>query len=290
MDIRTENSFFRKLYIIVILLFLIIGTLFYLILSGGIDRIRPSNDPSVTPDTEPVHTDDPQPTGTPDSTVSPQPTETPESTESPEPTSSPEPSAEPEPSADITTDTSVTRIVNRKATIDPSYVPEGLIEPDVPAIADENQNLLREDAAHALEELFSAAADEGHILYLVSGYRSYEFQQKLWKYWVDQKGEAYASELDAWPGASEHQLGLAANVGTLDHNCELHVCFAGTDAYKWLCEHAYEYGFIERYPENKQDITGITYSPWNIRYVGKEEAEKLYKSGLTMEEYYGLAS
>lgn len=93
--------------------------------------------------------------------------------------------------------------------------------------------------------------------------------------------------MDCHPGASEHQLGLAVDLGNWNGQCELNACFVDYPSYTFLQEHGHEYGFIERYPYDKQNITGIEYSPWHWRYVGVEEATKIKESGLTVEEYYG---
>lgn len=293
MNKNTEKSFLSKVYVIVALIIAILALLLYLILSGGAEKIQKA----ISSQDKPAHTQTPEADNkTPESTQTPSaepsssadtedPAETAEASAEPEPT----PSATAEITDDIESDDSLTKIVSPSRTIASSYVPANLVMPDVPCILDENQNLMRADAAAALEEMFAAAGNDGYELFLISGYRSYEFQQMLRKYWVEKKGEAYADELDTKPGGSEHQLGLAANIGTTDGKCELNVCFADTGAYAWLKENSWKYGYIERYPESKQDITGITFSPWNFRYVGKDAAERIYQSGKTMEEYYGLS-
>ncbi len=89
------------------------------------------------------------------------------------------------------------------------------------------------------------------------------------------------------PGASEHQAGLSVDIVTLRHQV-LNDAFADTKAGKWLAEHAHEYGFILRYPKDKEEITGINYEPWHFRYVGKEAAEQIYELGCCLEEYVML--
>ena len=134
--------------------------------------------------------------------------------------------------------------------------------------------------------MFDAASKDGIELYLVSGYRSYEEQQKLYAYYVKEYGEEVAHAMDAYPGVSEHMLGLSVDLGNADHKYELEDAFANTEAYRWLMEYAKEYGFILRYPENSEAVNGIAYSPWSFRYVGKEMAIKIMESGKTMEEYF----
>lgn len=112
----------------------------------------------------------------------------------------------------------------------------------------------------------------GYIV--TSGYRSYQRQQEV--YAASEPGKAQQ------PGASEHQTGLAFDV-----TVETSEGFESTPQYSWLMQHAHEYGFIQRYPANKSDITGISYEPWHYRYVGVEAATRMYKTGQTLEEYMG---
>lgn len=148
-------------------------------------------------------------------------------------------------------------------------------------------------AADAFINMKNAAATEGVDLMLCSGYRTVEYQQSLFdaekQKWLDKGNsdeEAYnqAKTVVAVPGYSEHNSGLAADIVTPKHQ-NLDEAFGKTDAAKWLFEHAPEYGFILRYPENKQAITGIIYEPWHYRYVGVENAKAITASGLCLEEY-----
>ena len=115
---------------------------------------------------------------------------------------------------------------------------------------------------------------------LVSGYRSYETQENLYNKYVKKDGEKKANTYSAKPGESEHQTGLAFDIGSVDRS------FANTIEAKWLAENAYLYGFIIRYPKDKEEITGYNYEPWHLRYVGQELAKYLKKNNLTLEEYY----
>lgn len=150
-----------------------------------------------------------------------------------------------------------------------------------------NTQLLRPEAASALEKMFAAAEKDGVSLYFVSGYRSYEDQLSLYNYYVDQYGSDFADSIDCFPGASEHQIGLSVDLGASSRACELDNCFQTTDAYAWLAKHAPEYGYILRYPQGGESSTGISYSPWAFRYVG-DEAVKISQSGKTLEEYFDL--
>ena len=152
---------------------------------------------------------------------------------------------------------------------------------------------IREELALPLAEMFDAAAKEGVTLTVCSAYRSHEHQQELF----DRKIKGYTGQglsyLDAFrigsysviiPGTSEHELGMALDIITPGYT-QLNEGFADTRAGEWLAENAYKYGFILRYPEGKEYITGIIFEPWHFRYVGKEAAEDIFKSGLTLEEY-----
>lgn len=148
-------------------------------------------------------------------------------------------------------------------------------------------------AADAFINMKNAAAADGIDLMLCSGYRTVAYQQSLFdaekQKWLDKGNsdeEAYnqAKTVVAVPGYSEHNSGLAADIVTPKHQ-NLDEAFGKTDAAKWLFEHAPDYGFILRYPENKQAITGIIYEPWHYRYVGVENAKAITASGLCLEEY-----
>ena len=109
-------------------------------------------------------------------------------------------------------------------------------------------------------------------------------QKNLYNNYVKRDGAQNADRYSARPGYSEHQTGLAFDINYADSR------FEGTDQAIWLAENAYKYGFILRYPEGKEHITGYMYEPWHYRYIGVENAAKIFASGLTLEEYYGLTS
>lgn len=124
---------------------------------------------------------------------------------------------------------------------------------------------------------------------VLSSYRSYSTQVNTYNGWVQRSGQEAADTFSARPGHSEHQLGLAVDLG--DQNvpsCNLEECFGDTQGGKWLESNAHKYGFIIRYQEGKQAITGFIYEPWHLRYVGVEAATNIKNSGLTMDQYYGV--
>lgn len=144
---------------------------------------------------------------------------------------------------------------------------------------------MREDAATALEELFAAAKEADLPLATVSGYRSYSKQSTIYaRKKATLKSTEKADELVARPGASEHQLGLAMDIAKKGSS-QLNGGFGKTKQGQWVSENAHLYGFIVRYQEGFEDITGYSFEPWHIRYVGKEHAAAIKASGLAMETY-----
>ena len=147
------------------------------------------------------------------------------------------------------------------------------------------------EAMAAMNEMIAAAKADGAEFYVVSGYRSYELQSSLWQRKVEAVGEQQADIWVARPGTSEHQSGLAFDVDIVNNPGEaLTGAFADTAAFSWLNAHAAQYGFILRYPENATWATGYGYEPWHFRYVGKTLAPVLVESGVTVEEFLGLAA
>ncbi len=148
-------------------------------------------------------------------------------------------------------------------------------------------------ACDAFLEMQKAAAADGVTVWMQSGYRSVKYQTNLYEkktqYYRDQGyDEATAKEKAAAivnpPGYSEHNCGLAADLNSPEHT-GLDEGFENTAAFRWLCEHAGEYGFILRYPKGAEDKTEITYEPWHWRYVGTENAARINASGLCFEDY-----
>lgn len=143
-------------------------------------------------------------------------------------------------------------------------------------------------ADRAYRKMRDAAKKDGVSLWISSGYRSVKRQEQLFQQEIEayqktagtrKEAEAFAEKSVARPGYSEHNTGLAIDLnGVLDS-------FDGTDAFRWLDAHAQEYGFILRYPKDKQEITKIKYEPWHFRYVGVEHARAMKKQNLCLEEY-----
>ena len=173
-----------------------------------------------------------------------------------------------------------TRLINRNHPLPSNYVPENLVDIGIPfhACLNDSRRLLEKKTAHAALCLINAACKEGLCLYGISGYRSYKRQQKLYT------GNPYVAP----PGTSEHQSGLALDVSCPSLHMELLPEFAHTQEGKWLARNASLFGFILRYPQNKENITGIPYEPWHIRYVTRELSGYLALTGMTLEEYHHL--
>lgn len=137
-------------------------------------------------------------------------------------------------------------------------------------------------ALNAYYEMKNAAVQNGFSLEIMSGFRSYETQRNLYNRYVNTYGKAEADTFSAEPGKSEHQTGLAFDLGWVDDG------YAYTAEGKWLADNCYKYGFIIRYPKGKESITGYKYEPWHVRYLGNPLATDVYNSGLCLEEYLGI--
>lgn len=186
---------------------------------------------------------------------------------------------------------SITVLVNKELSLPEDYIPEDLVVPNVLfSISYYNEKkLLRREAAKALEELFQVAEEEDSvILYGVSGYRSYQRQYDIFTSNIRKKGIDHTSQYSAKPGYSEHQTGLSIDVSAKSAKNRLESSFANTKEGKWLASNAHKYGFIIRYSKDKKNITGYSYEPWHIRYVGRELAMYLFENDLCLEEYYNF--
>lgn len=141
-----------------------------------------------------------------------------------------------------------------------------------------------------LNEWMDAFAQETGLnnVNVVAGYRTKEYQQKLYDNAVKTKGAAHAEAYIQVPGYSEHHTGLAIDFDTYFPDTGASGGFDGSGQYAWIEEHAWQYGFVRRYPENKAQITGISYEPWHFRYVGVPHAYEMQQEKLCLEEYIDL--
>ena len=174
-------------------------------------------------------------------------------------------------------------LVNRQYRISDAYEPADLVEAQVTG----QVRQMRKDAAAALEEMYAACKEEtGFTLISVSGFRNYAKQSRLFdaklrrvKHDVDK-----AQEYVAPPGASEHHLGLAMDIGQLN-KAALNEKFGDTEGGKWVKENCWRFGFILRYGEEWESVTGYKFEPWHFRYVGKERAREIHEANVPLETW-----
>lgn len=139
-------------------------------------------------------------------------------------------------------------------------------------------------AKAAFDEMSAKAWGDGVSIYIISGYRSFAQQKKLYDGYASSRGVEEADRVSSRPGHSEHQSGLCMDINTTEFS------FEGTKEAVWLEQHCAEYGFIIRFPKGKESITGYEYEPWHIRYVGVEAAKEIMSRGICLEEYLGVTS
>ena len=204
-------------------------------------------------------------------------------------------------------------LVNRDHMLEESYVPEDLVNVTVKR-ASSSKIQLREVASDALTKMFEDAAlvteyvyqvqnskgewkeetfssDTGLRLTVKSGYRSYGTQKTTYTNYLA-RNNGVDDGISSPPGASEHQTGLACDVLSVDYNANnkyMNDSFYQTPEAQWMAENCYSYGFILRYPSDKEDITKVPYEPWHLRYVGREIAGYIKNNGLTLEEFAELS-
>lgn len=174
-------------------------------------------------------------------------------------------------------------LVNKTNSVDANYVPDDLV--NISDTRDDGRaaQKMRETAAKALDAMFIEMRAAGYTdVSVTSAYRSYEYQGQLYNNYVANSGQEAADTFSAKPGKSEHQTGLCADLHNLP---SASTAFADEDAYKWLCENAWKFGFILRFPEDKTEITGYMFEPWHYRFVGRNAAWQIHSEGLCLEEY-----
>ena len=172
-------------------------------------------------------------------------------------------------------------LVNKNNKLPAVYVPNDLVE--IPNNMAYNGKKVRKEVLKNFTNLFKDSKKHGYKITIVSAYRDYDYQKKLFDGYVEEKGLKYALKCSAKPGHSEHQTGLAIDVMGSNNDYNL---FAESKEFEWMKNNAYKYGFILRYPEGKENITGFKYEPWHYRYVGIDIATYIYNNNLTLEEYF----
>lgn len=174
----------------------------------------------------------------------------------------------------------LTVLVNKNYRLPVDYIPKDLEQISLDYATDEKY--MRKVAKEQFERLSEDAKQMGYQIVAASTYRSYDYQEKLYHYYLETKGEEYADQCSARPGHSEHQTGLSVDVMGSNQDYDL---FAESIEFNWMSNHAHEYGFILRYPKGKERVTGFKYEPWHYRYVGVEAAHIIYENNWTLEEY-----
>ncbi|QSZ49667.1 peptidase M15 [Arthrobacter sp. D5-1] len=214
-------------------------------------------------------------------------------------TAAPSPSATPSsaaPSSAVTSQHSLSDpaspwvIVNKHRPLNPQdFVPTDLVQPNIRLAVSGEAALLNSTTAAAAEKMFGAAATEGVVMALASGYRSYSTQVATYGGYVASTGQAAADRASARPGHSEHQTGWSFDIADGGGACSFQPCFAEQPAAVWSKANAHKFGFVVRYPWMFHDITGYFYESWHLRYIGVEAATDMVTRGIvTLEEYFGL--
>lgn len=187
----------------------------------------------------------------------------------------------------ISNPSSYDAVINKVRSLSSNYVPSDLVTVSVPTcLPNPEIRQMRRIASEALSEMFEDALIDDIELVARSGYRSYATQASLYNGYVSKYGQEYADKYSARPGTSEHQTGLAMDITAESVNLQLDDNFGKTKEGLWLADNAHRFGFIIRYPEGMENITGYFYEPWHVRYLGVKLATNVFNSGLTLEEYF----
>ena len=183
------------------------------------------------------------------------------------------------------------KLINSQHTLDKDYIPADLTDISYTRRDGRAIQKMREAAAKSLDAMLMELHAHGFTdVTVTSAYRSFDYQKQLFdnklnsyrQYYDYDTAYAKTARENAVPGTSEHQSGLCADLHNLASASQ---SFEAEEAYKWLVAHCSDFGFILRYPKNKQDITQIIYEPWHYRFVGRYHAQKITRSGLCLEEY-----
>lgn len=173
-------------------------------------------------------------------------------------------------------------LVNKNFYLDEDYQPKNLIDVKTVNISfikrDDEETLINKEVLEQYHKLYQDALKFGYELYIFSAYRDYQ-KQKILYYFINNED----NQISAKPGYSEHQSGLALDISTLQWGLSNYLEYS--DEFKWLKQNAHKYGFILRYPKDKEIITGYNFEPWHFRYIGKEHAKTIYEMNLSLEEY-----
>lgn len=184
----------------------------------------------------------------------------------------------------ITNPDNLLTLVKKGFYLPEDYEPE-LVDPEIPIAPDCQNSKMTKETSAALTKMYEAAKKEGLELVLNSAYRSYQTQVETMADFVKRYNTQYANEYVAQPGASEHQTGLGVDLTAQSVVEGKRITFGDTDEYKWVIKNCSKYGFIIRFEDGTDGITGIAHEPWHLRYVGIDVAKEIVKKGWTFEEY-----
>lgn len=174
-------------------------------------------------------------------------------------------------------------LVNKYNLLPDDYKPNDLEK--LPSSYGYGEHYMRSEAKKAFIDLVNHAQSEGYVIKASSTFRTKNYQRGLYNSYARQDGYKGADRYSARPRSSEHETGLSVDVASTNYQITK---FKNTKAYTWMTNNCYKYGFILRYPEGKENITGYMFESWHYRYLGKELALKVYNSHLTYDEYYAL--
>ena len=185
--------------------------------------------------------------------------------------------------ADITLDTSI--LVNKYYYLKKDFAPDDLVTiSQTYSWGESGSQKVRKIVYEAFLDMWNSANSEGYYLMVNSSYRTYQDQESVYNNYRNTSGQTYADSIASRPGYSEHQTGLAIDIFSKTNTSS--ATFKDSAEAKWLKENAHKFGFILRYPEDKENITGTTYEAWHYRYVGKDIATYIYEHDITFDEYY----
>lgn len=173
-------------------------------------------------------------------------------------------------------------LVNKHRQLSKDYVPKNLVKISTKYASEKNMKASKV-AVDAFMEMYKAAEKEGYGIVINSAYRSYQGQEEVCNEYRKLYGDSYVEKYVAKAGFSEHQTGLAFDIGSTKKKV-----FSESKEYEWVLDNAYKYGFIHRFPKGYEEITGFRAEPWHYRYVGKKTAKYIYENKLTYEEYYAM--
>ena len=179
-------------------------------------------------------------------------------------------------------------LVNKQYAVTSDFYPSDMVAVD--GSLSTNQGLyFKREAYDAYLKMLADANNQGINFLICSTYRSYWTQESIYFSHIYSYGTEYTNTVSAYPGRSEHHTGWAVDVTSKNMGYDLLESFINYPEGQWINSHCHEYGFIIRYPKDKTHITGYSYEPWHLRYVGVDVATEIMSRGITLEEYLGVA-